>query len=173
MKEKAWDEAICSFRTKAILSNSLPSDRARLLASCAPGVGSCLHILPAASLVLRLSDSEIRIAVGLRLGCPIVSSHTCVCVAKVQPNGHHSLACKRIKRRGRHTPHHMIIDLITRSLRSAGVPFTLEPPGLFRSDGKRPDGATLIPWFCGRSLRCNEVLVERACRPAPVDTLAS
>ena len=31
-------------------------------------------------------------------------------------------------------------------------PTIKEPPGLFRSDGKRPDGLTLIPWQAGRSL---------------------
>ena len=29
---------------------------------------------------------------------------------------------------------------------------TKEPSGLFRTDGKRPDGLTLVPWQSGRSL---------------------
>jgi hypothetical protein len=33
----------------------------------------------------------------------------------------------------------------------AGVPSVKEPHGLARSDGKRPDGLTLIPWREGRS----------------------
>jgi len=28
----------------------------------------------------------------------------------------------------------------------------LEPPGLLRGDGKRPDGMTLVPWFGGTSM---------------------
>ena len=28
----------------------------------------------------------------------------------------------------------------------------LEPSGISRSDGKRPDGATLVPWKCGKLL---------------------
>ena len=35
---------------------------------------------------------------------------------------------------------------------SAGIPSTLEPSGLSRSDGKRPDGLTSVPWTHGRSL---------------------
>ena len=35
---------------------------------------------------------------------------------------------------------------------SAGTPVTKEPSGLFRTDGKRPDGLTLVPWQSGRSL---------------------
>ena len=29
---------------------------------------------------------------------------------------------------------------------SAGIPVTKEPNGLSRSDGKRPDGLSLVPW---------------------------
>jgi hypothetical protein len=43
-------------------------------------------------------------------------------------------------------------DIIHRSLIKAGVPSTKEPIGLLRSDGKRPDGATLIPWQSGKCL---------------------
>jgi len=37
-------------------------------------------------------------------------------------------------------------------LRSIGIPAILEPPGILRRDGKRPDGTTLIPWCGGRSM---------------------
>ena len=29
---------------------------------------------------------------------------------------------------------------------------SLSPSGLFRSDGKRPDGLTLVPWSSGKAL---------------------
>jgi len=35
---------------------------------------------------------------------------------------------------------------------------TKEPVGFFRTDGKRPDGLTLIPWQSGKSL-CWDVTV--------------
>ena len=41
---------------------------------------------------------------------------------------------------------------IKRSLEAAKVPGHLEPTGLYRSDGKRPDGATLVPWKRGKVL---------------------
>ena len=34
----------------------------------------------------------------------------------------------------------------------AGIPSIKEPPGLLRSDGKRPDGVTQIPWSRGKCL---------------------
>ena len=33
-----------------------------------------------------------------------------------------------------------------RALKRADVPSTKETAGLFRGDGKRPDGLTLVPW---------------------------
>jgi len=49
-------------------------------------------------------------------------------------------------------------DLIARSFASAGVPVTKKPSGLFRTDGKRPDGLTLVPWQSGKSV-CWDVTV--------------
>jgi len=42
--------------------------------------------------------------------------------------------------------------VVSRTLRKANVPNILEPSGLSRSDGKRPDGLTLIPFHMGRPL---------------------
>ena len=42
--------------------------------------------------------------------------------------------------------------VIHRSLTSARIPSRLEPSGLQRSDGKRPDGVTMVPWRCGKLL---------------------
>jgi len=43
-------------------------------------------------------------------------------------------------------------DLVARALSTADIPSSKEPQGLCRSDGKRPDGLTLIPWQSGKSL---------------------
>lgn len=43
-------------------------------------------------------------------------------------------------------------DIVHRSLSLAGIVSTLEPSGLSRSDGKRPDGLTFVPWERGRPL---------------------
>jgi len=48
--------------------------------------------------------------------------------------------------------HHYINDLIWRALHRATIPATKEPAGLSRTDGKRPDGLTLIPWQSGKNL---------------------
>src|SRR6218665_3254843 len=47
---------------------------------------------------------------------------------------------------GRAARHFAVNDIIWRALVKADVPSSKEPPGLIRNDGKRPDGATLVPW---------------------------
>ena len=41
------------------------------------------------------------------------------------------------------TRHSAVNDIIKRALASACIPSLLEPPGTFRSDGKRADGMSL------------------------------
>ena len=62
----------------------------------------------------------------------------------------HGLSCKRSE--GRHFWHAGINDTIHQSLISAKVPSLLEPSGLMRSDGKRPDGMSILPWSSGKLL---------------------
>ena len=48
--------------------------------------------------------------------------------------------------------HHALNDLVARAFTSASIPSSKEPHGLVRSDGKRPDGLTLVPWKGGKPL---------------------
>ena len=88
--------------------------------------------------------------VGLRLGWDLCVRHECHCGSRVDVHGIHSFVCKRSP--GRTSRHHAFNDLIARTFSSAGIPVTKEPSGLFRSDGKQPDGLTLIPWSNGKAL---------------------
>jgi len=49
--------------------------------------------------------------------------------------------------------------LIARSFASAGVPVTKEPSGLFRTNGKRPDGLMLVLWQSGKSMCWNFTVI--------------
>ena len=41
-------------------------------------------------------------------------------------------------------------DLLGRALSKADIPAVKEPLGLLRTDGKRPDGVTQLPWRTGK-----------------------
>jgi len=50
-------------------------------------------------------------------------------------------------------------DLVAPAFASAGIPVTEEHQGLSRSDGKRPDGLTTIPWQAGKALTWDVTVV--------------
>ena len=52
-----------------------PLSKARLLSASKKESDSWLHTLPVTSLGLRMDDNTIRIAIGLRLGTPLVTSN--------------------------------------------------------------------------------------------------
>ena len=95
-----------------------------------------------------MDDDVVRIAAGLRLGVPLCWPHLCSsCGTEVDSHGTHGLSCRFS--RGRHSRHAAVNYVIERSLESAKIPSHLEPMGLYRSDGKRPDGALAVPWRGG------------------------
>ena len=94
---------------------------------------------------------SVRICMGLRLGLPLCQSHTCQhCGAEVSQFATHGLSCR--KSAGRHHCHSAVNEIIHRALVSAHVPSRFQPSGLYCSDGKRPDGVSIVPWKCGQLL---------------------
>lgn len=134
----------------AVLACSNEVDRARLNGCSAPWAGDWLQAVPSGKVGTRLTNEQLRIAVSLRLGANVFLPHTCVCGAVSDALGNHALCCKF--QRGRFARHTLGNNVILRALNSADVPSQLEPPGLSRTDGKRPDGVSLIPWSRGRSI---------------------
>lgn len=160
--QSGWDEILTSLLLVK-LNTSLSSDKdiARIKALESRESNSWLHALPS-NLVGTLMDSKsFQIAIALRLGCKICHKHPCLCGETVDSFGHHSLNCAKSK--GRFPRHSTVNNIISRCLTSCNIPNILEPLGISRMDGKRPDGMTLIPWANGQSL-----LWDFTC----VDTLA-
>jgi hypothetical protein len=153
LKQSSWDQASVEVALANLESHFVePYHRARLLAVQAEHSGDWLHAWPISSCGLRLDDEAIRIAVGLRLGVNLCAPHTCPCGAQVDARGNHGLACRRSA--GRLPRHSLLNDVVHRAFTRAGIPAAKEPSGLLRSDGKRPDGCTLIPWHKGSKGRC-------------------
>ena len=149
--QRPWDEAVCSAVFNNLLLQADMPSRARLLAVSAPDAGAWLHALPIRNLGLALSNRELRIAAGLRLGALLVRRHSCVCCGvEVDPLGHHGLSCR--KSAGRLRRHTQANEILARALRAAEALVELEPKFLFKDDGRKPDGATLDPWRAGRHL---------------------
>ena len=96
-RQKKWDE-ISTIATASALLEQAQDDvsRARLLAAMKKeSAGACIHILPISSLGLRMDDSTLRIAVGLRLGTAICAPHFCHhCGAEVDCLGTHGHSCR-------------------------------------------------------------------------------
>ena len=151
-RQKVWDTPKVSAVADALLDNAPdPTSRARLLAASAGESGVWLNAPPISSLGLHMDNNTIRVAVGLRLGSSLCRPHTCHhCGAVVDHLATHGLSCRWSE--GRHHRHAALNDIIHRALSSARVPSRLEPSGLFRSDGKRPDGISLVPWKNGKLL---------------------
>ena len=149
--QKNWDLPVAETRLKSLIeSASSPVSRSRLLAVSAPCAGVWLNAIPAPSLGLKLDNESLRISVALRLGAKLSLPYVCVCGISVDDSATHGLDCRRAI--GKHSRHSAVNDILQRALNAAGVPSHLEPAGMSRDDGKRPDGATLVPWKRGRSL---------------------
>ena len=115
-----------------------------------PHAGDWLLAPSITAVGLQISDEEIRLSSGLRLGARLCQPHTCDCGAMVDSLGIYELSCR--KNVGRQIRHSTINDIIWRAMRRASIPSMKEPLGLLRDDGKRLDGVTLIPWARGRCL---------------------
>ena len=98
-----------------------------------------------------MENDAVRVAVVLRLGSSLCVPHRCTqCGVHVDSSGTHGLSCR--KSAGRHPRHAALNDIVKKALAAADIPSALEPVGLCRSDGKRADGVTIIPWKRGQSL---------------------
>jgi hypothetical protein len=150
-QQKAWDTPVIAGVFSSLLHEASPKCRARLLAAQKKESGAWLNAPSISSLGLRMEDTVITTAVGLRLGSPLCLEHICQhCGQDVDVSGTHGLSCRRSQ--GRIPRHSALNDVIKRSLAAINIPATLEPKGLCRGDGRRPDGVTIIPWKSGRAL---------------------
>ena len=161
--QRNWDAPLCEIGINSLINESINlTEKARLLAVSAEHSGDWLNAIPIPSLGLKLDNNQLRISCGLRLGTILCHPHKCVCGSLVDELGTHGLSCK--KSSGRYARHAHINDLIRRSLQSINVPSTLEPLGLSRDDGKRPDGMTLFPWKKGKIMvwdyTCSDTLAK-------------
>ena len=158
LDQRHLDELASRRRLDNLLHDANQVDRARLLAASAPHSGAWLSALPVEKLGLLLPDEAVRTGVALRLGAPVQQPHRCRCGAMSDKLGHHNLSCRRDP--GRLPRHAALNDVLHRALASAGVVAVLEPRGLDRGDGRRPDGITVYPFRRGKMLAWDATCVS-------------
>ena len=156
--QKAWSDIAAEATKLRLLENANQVDRARLLAASSPHTAAWSQVVPVANLGLLLDSETIRVAVCLRLGIPVSEPHRCRCGKAFDSLGHHALSCKFNS--GRLARHANLNDVVKRALAAANMPSWLEPVGLDRSDGRRPDGLTAFPFSGGRSLCWDSTCVD-------------
>lgn len=103
---------------------------------------ACLHALLIASLGLCMDDEAVRVAVGLHHRAPYATHINAISVGQGWTTGEPlAYIAKRawdVMPQGKQG--------IKKSLTSAKISAHLETAGISRMDGKRPDGATVMPW---------------------------
>ena len=149
-RQRAWDTPRIDHIRKRLLENADQFSRARLMASAQSESGAWASAILVPNLGTQLSPDELSIAIALRTGSKICENHPCKCGRNVDEYGFHLLSCHFNE--GRHPRHAAINDIICRALKASRMPSVLEPVGLNRGDGKRPDGITIFPFSQGKSL---------------------
>jgi hypothetical protein len=157
-RQKSWDEPLSRVAADRLLEEADQISRARLLAAASRESGLWLHAIPSPSLGTLLDPESFRIAIALRIGAVVCEPHSCRCGRMMDSRGLHGLSCKFSA--GRHPRHAALNDVIRRALQSAGIPSILEPVGVDRGDGKRPDGLTVFPFSNGRCLCWDATCVD-------------
>ena len=116
-----------------------------------------MNCLPSTAIGTLLDNESFRIAISQRLGLPVCAPHKCLCGAIVDRYGQHPLSCRLSAGR---LPRHSALNDIKRALSSAGFNAVLEPVGLDRGDGKRPDGMTMFPFSMEKCLISDSTCVD-------------
>ena len=156
--QKNWTEPIFDSEIADLILRLEPTDVKRFNAFQGRIGSQWLNVNPCKNLRLKLSNQQLRIAIGLRLGSKICERHKCVCGKDVTEDSWHGLSC--LKSAGRFSRHSNLNALIKQSLSSTHIPSVLEPRHLYRTDQKRPDGLTLVPWADGKQLLWDVTVVD-------------
>ena len=111
-------------------------------------VSQRLNVVPCKNLGLKLADQQLGNSIGLCLRANICVAHTCQCGKRVERDSLHGLSCTNqecwslLATCYAHFSHKADVG-ISRLACDARTAF-------YRTDGKRPDGVTMISWEMGK-----------------------
>ena len=147
-KQRNWDDIQCSSAVATLVPVLNQHHLACFKAAWRPESGVWLNCVPNNRVGTFIDNDTLRIGVALRVGLTVCIPHRCKCGTTVDTFGNHPLSCRFSA--GRIPRHSALNDIVRRGLSAAGIPSMLEPSGLDRGDGKRPDGITVYPYSHGR-----------------------
>ena len=142
--KRKWDELLCEIAFNNLLVDADQWNRCRLLAAKSAHSGARSEAKPTPILRNLLDAKKLWVAVAFRVEADISCVSTCLCMCGVRMDAK--------SYRGRLPRHPEINSIIKRFLEKIGLPSILEPTGLDKSDGRRPDGITTFPWKHGKYL---------------------
>ena len=149
-KHGNWDDIQCSSAVATLAPVLNQHHLACFKASSRPESGVQLNCAPNNIVGTFIDNDTLRIGVAHRVGLTVCIPHRCKCETTVDTLGTHPLSCRFCA--GRIRRHSAINDVVRCGLSATGIPSMLEPPGIDRGDGKRPDGITVYPYSRGRCL---------------------
>ena len=108
-----------------------------------------------ADLILRLETTDVKRfnAFQDRFGSKWLNVIPC-------KNLRLKLSNQQLRIAERFSRHSNLNALLKQSLSSTHIPSVLEPRQLYRTDQKRPDGLTLVPWADGKQLLWDKTVVD-------------
>ena len=159
--QKSWDTMNCKTKLASIEDNANQFSKARLLAAQAPHTADWAAAVPINAVGTLLTPQELQVSIALRVGAKVCETLTCKCGKRIDERALHCLSCKL--NAGRFPRHTALNRIIKKTLNSVDIPSSLEPIGLCRNDGKRPDGVTLCPWKNGRSMIWDATVCDTFC----------
>ena len=143
----AWIQAAARKESGArIQAAARKESGTRIHAAARMESGAWIYVLPMSSLGFSMDEDIIRVAIGLQLRTPLCHLHIChQCGSRLDQLGTHGLNCSKCL--GCHSRHTANNDIVRHSLASIKVPSHLEPSSICRSDGKNPDGTSIVSWM--------------------------
>ena len=136
--QRYWSSSVHEALFCSLKAGAPPSRISRILTAAQGHSGDWITAYPITQVGTRLDNETLQISVALRIGLNVCLAHQCQCGATVQSDGLHPLSCHFCA--GRFPRHSAINNNMKRSLHTAGLHSILEPVGLDRGDGRRPDG---------------------------------
>ena len=168
---RAWQHPLDEARRERLVGElASPRDVARMHSVSTTESSALFRGLPCSRDGTRLTDVELPIVVGLRLGLPVAAPGTCPCGEHLDALGDHALGCNHgVERLRRHDE---LNARIRDHLGEAGFPAVLEPAGLAPKDARRFDGVTVAAFERGRPMAWDATVIH-TCAPCHLHASAT